>query len=249
MRLDGDFMPSTECCGGYLFCTLKQYKRGDMMANAYKGKVDIKNVRPNFKPVFIQYDHARLEIELLDNGGLYDLSDVSKVEFTHVRADNLTIIYPGEIITNGTKKIIRYKYRGSEMDVIGFVETSFAIFDSDNNKVSSHSFFVEIKKDLRDEPFEPANPSFGKLQTLIDDVEILKVNGGGGKSAYQIALDNGFVGTENEWLLSLKGEPGTTGSDANITAHETSNAPHVYGGRVEIRYNSTTNSLDVVWLS
>ena len=32
-----------------------------------------------------------------------------------------------------------------------------------------------------------------------------------GKSAYQIALDNGFVGTEQEWLDSLKGEKGEKG--------------------------------------
>ena len=29
------------------------------------------------------------------------------------------------------------------------------------------------------------------------------------KSAYDIAVENGFVGTEEEWLDSLKGEPGT----------------------------------------
>ena len=29
-----------------------------------------------------------------------------------------------------------------------------------------------------------------------------------GKSAYQIAVENGFVGTEQEWLESLKGESG-----------------------------------------
>ncbi len=29
-----------------------------------------------------------------------------------------------------------------------------------------------------------------------------------GKSAYQIAVDNGFQGTETEWLASLKGDPG-----------------------------------------
>jgi hypothetical protein len=34
------------------------------------------------------------------------------------------------------------------------------------------------------------------------------VDGKEGKSAYQIAVDNGFVGTEEEWLESLKGEPG-----------------------------------------
>lgn len=32
-----------------------------------------------------------------------------------------------------------------------------------------------------------------------------------GKSAYQIALDNGFEGTEEEWLLSLTGPQGETG--------------------------------------
>ena len=32
-----------------------------------------------------------------------------------------------------------------------------------------------------------------------------------GKSAYEIAVDNGFTGTEKEWLLSLKGENGESG--------------------------------------
>lgn len=34
-------------------------------------------------------------------------------------------------------------------------------------------------------------------------------NGADGKSAYQIALDNGFEGSETEWLESLKGKDGT----------------------------------------
>lgn len=32
-----------------------------------------------------------------------------------------------------------------------------------------------------------------------------------GKSAYQIAVDNGFKGSEEEWLASLKGPKGDTG--------------------------------------
>lgn len=35
--------------------------------------------------------------------------------------------------------------------------------------------------------------------------------GANGKSAYEIAVENGFVGTETEWLASLKGEPGKDG--------------------------------------
>jgi hypothetical protein len=32
-----------------------------------------------------------------------------------------------------------------------------------------------------------------------------------GKSAYDVAVENGFLGTETQWLLSLKGEPGPKG--------------------------------------
>lgn len=39
------------------------------------------------------------------------------------------------------------------------------------------------------------------------------VPGEDGKSAYQIALDNGFVGTEEEWLESLRGTDGKDGRD------------------------------------
>jgi OmcA/MtrC family decaheme c-type cytochrome len=38
-----------------------------------------------------------------------------------------------------------------------------------------------------------------------------------GKSAYELAVDNGYVGTEAEWLASLKGTDGTPGSDATAT--------------------------------
>lgn len=38
-------------------------------------------------------------------------------------------------------------------------------------------------------------------------------NGTNGKSAYQIAVDNGYTGTEAEWLASLKGQDGADGTD------------------------------------
>lgn len=45
---------------------------------------------------------------------------------------------------------------------------------------------------------------------VIEEVENISVNvneilGSDGKSAYQIATENGFLGTESDWLLSLKG--------------------------------------------
>ena len=38
-------------------------------------------------------------------------------------------------------------------------------------------------------------------------------NGKGGRSAYEIAIENGFVGTAAEWLESLKGRDGIDGKD------------------------------------
>lgn len=37
-----------------------------------------------------------------------------------------------------------------------------------------------------------------------------------GESAYQTAVDNGFKGTEKEWLASLKGQPGEKGAKGDI---------------------------------
>lgn len=41
---------------------------------------------------------------------------------------------------------------------------------------------------------------------------LASLNGSAGKSAFEIAQDNGFVGDETKWLASLKGEPGATGA-------------------------------------
>ena len=47
------------------------------------------------------------------------------------------------------------------------------------------------------------------------ETKLATLGGGGGsgtagKSAYEIAVDNGFVGTETEWLESLNGKQGAT---------------------------------------
>lgn len=42
----------------------------------------------------------------------------------------------------------------------------------------------------------------------VRDTDLLKIHG---KSAYEIALEEGFVGTEEEWLESLIGKPGPAG--------------------------------------
>lgn len=42
---------------------------------------------------------------------------------------------------------------------------------------------------------------------------------GAGDSAYQVAVNNGFKGTQEEWLTSLKGDPGPKGKDGVSITH------------------------------
>ena len=46
------------------------------------------------------------------------------------------------------------------------------------------------------------------------------VRGKEGKSAYEVAVKNGFSGTEAEWLASLKGEKGDAFVYADFTAEQ-----------------------------
>ena len=53
--------------------------------------------------------------------------------------------------------------------------------------------------------------AYKEITTTGTGVTIQGPKGDDGKSAYQIAVDNGYVGTESEWLVSLKGDKGETG--------------------------------------
>ena len=64
---------------------------------------------------------------------------------------------------------------------------------------------------------EAKDVAFNDNKSLQEKYDNGELGGGGGsgtagKSAYEIAVDNGFVGTETEWLESLKGEQGTNGA-------------------------------------
>lgn len=94
------------------------------------------------------------------------------------------------------------------------------------------------------------------------------LKGDSGKSAYEVAVDNGFSGSEREWLNSLKGEAGKTpyiggnGNwfigevDTNISAqsvtdyNQLSNKPSINGvtleGNFEIQSISSETLQDML---
>jgi hypothetical protein len=62
-----------------------------------------------------------------------------------------------------------------------------------------------------------------RVQDMIEDAVLNGVPGAPGKSAYQVAVDNGFVGTVTQWLTSLigaqgnPGNPGANGESVTVT--------------------------------
>ena len=58
----------------------------------------------------------------------------------------------------------------------------------------------------------------GKAESTILRGTINKLRVAKGYSAYEIAVLNGFSGTEEEWLASLKGEKGDPGSGLSAKA-------------------------------
>lgn len=56
----------------------------------------------------------------------------------------------------------------------------------------------------------PQNPDGNCCLPVCDDEVIAQVPGPAGPSAYEVALQEGFSGTEAEWLVSLEGADGTS---------------------------------------
>ena len=51
-----------------------------------------------------------------------------------------------------------------------------------------------------------------------------------GDSAYQVALNNGFVGSEQQWLDSLQGQPGPPGGGASLNSFSVQTSTPTGGG-------------------
>lgn len=76
---------------------------------------------------------------------------------------------------------------------------------------------TEIKQAVQDLRLNKANKqdiyTKAEIEEKIATGEFKGQDGIDGKSAYEIAVENGFTGTEEEWLISLKGQDGSNGSD------------------------------------
>lgn len=97
----------------------------------------------------------------------------------------------------------------------GVVKMSVFGYDAENTE-GLRATTVPITLNIRQSGFvgdddnSPIPPTPDLYTQLLQKIS---EKGKDGKSAYEIALENGFVGTETEWLESLKGADGKDGSD------------------------------------
>lgn len=95
----------------------------------------------------------------------------------------------------------------------GAVKMSVFGYDAENTE-GLRATTVPITLNIRqsgfvgddDPPIPPTPDLYTQLLKKIEEAG----HGADGKSAYEIAVEHGYVGTEEEWLASLKGEPGET---------------------------------------
>jgi len=75
---------------------------------------------------------------------------------------------------------------------------------------------IEINENITEVTLEVSN-NITEVELIVQEGTV-GVRGPQGYSAYQIAVQNGFVGTEPEWLLSLKSTGG--GSDRFVVIED-----------------------------
>lgn len=85
-----------------------------------------------------------------------------------------------------------------------------------NGFIGSEAEWLASLKGEKGEPGDASISSGGitksEVSTMIDEaLNDAILNGVPGESAYEVAVSNGFKGTETEWLASLKGETGANG--------------------------------------
>lgn len=113
-----------------------------------------------------------------------------------LRFDDTSCLLPAEL-TPGAVKMSLFGYDASASETVRATTVVKTLhirpsgFDGENSNVP------------------PTPDLYQQLLQKINEAE----KGADGKSAFEIAVENGFVGTETEWLESLKGSDGRDGID------------------------------------
>ena len=136
-------------------------------------------------------DSANVQnIELTKISNMFSL----EIEPLNLAVGNYKITYIFEILISG--KLIR---KTGLIENLSILKVGCNCEKSENENLD---FSIELNQTVIDVELNFSVLNIGSISES-------------GKSAFDIAVENGFVGTEIEWLISLKGTDGTNGQNGN----------------------------------
>ncbi len=151
--------------------------------------------------------------------------------------DNPTTINPGSVleIESTDKAVILPRMTTAQMLSIPSPTYGMLIYNMDSNCLVQYR----------------AASGWMSLCASSDPNSSQSIPGADGKSAYQIAVDGGYTGTEAQWLASLQGATGPAGSDATAdgdawgVSGEDLNSDIYRDGKVAIGETGITGAVEI----
>ncbi len=155
-----------------------------------------------------------------------DISNAVEVIYCATKPDG-TLIRNSLEVVDPAQSVVRLQVTSGMTACSGTIDGCIEVIYDDQENLRFHNIDIKVWKASSNAGVESTN-EFQVLEKAISDankaLEIaqgLEGSGGSceggsgadGKSAYEIAVENGFEGTETEWLDSLRGQDGQNGQD------------------------------------
>lgn len=134
-------------------------------------------------------------------------SGVAKIQFLVYKGDNVLGSNISEFVV---KKSILGDTESENKESIALILKK--IIENNNDEKTIKKEIENLKEEVNELKSSKIDTNQFALKKELENITTKKgEKGENGKSAYELAVENGYVGSINEWLISLKGENGSIG--------------------------------------
>ncbi len=174
-------------------------------------------------------DSRSLTVTIEDNGKKLTVDRNATVIINARRADGSFGSFAGSVCKNGTASVPLTPWM---LEISGKLICDISVINTDSSRLTTTSFSIDVEEasnpgcEISDnekydilvnligscsQAVENCNAAAEKAHKASESV-LKDVNGGkfNGASAYEIAVKNGYNGSESSWLRSLKGDTGAS---------------------------------------
>lgn len=162
-----------------------------------------------------------VRIAMTCGGEAYRPPEGATAHFRCLKPDGHSCLNPAVINDDGT---VTVELTEQTLAAAGMAWADVCLMDEEGAMLSTMSFRIEVD-------FAPVGMSAASENEVLTLLELIQAAGklADGDSAYEIAVQEGFEGTQREWLESLKGEPGVPGPQGEPGAQGLQGEPGAQG--------------------